>query len=85
MFLNFEEDRKASVDRAATTVPPAPPATTVPPATHRKISLRVPEEMSVLNPSRVLPRHNCMNGAAHPTGQPVINKAKEPEKKKVSR
>ena len=50
----------------------------------RKISTRVPEEMSVLNPSRVLPRHNCINGAL-PTGLPPVNKVKEPEKKKISR
>ena len=34
----------------------------------RKIS-RVPEEMSVLNPGRQLPRHSCVNSAPSTTGQ----------------
>ena len=73
MFLNFQADRKPSVESKV-------PAVTA----QRKISTRVPEEMSVLNPSRVLPRHNCINGAL-PTGLPPVNKVKEPEKKKISR
>lgn len=36
--------------------------------TNRKIS-RVPEEMSVLNPGRPLPRHSCVNTEPSATGQ----------------